>query len=304
MADAGTSAGVEAGTTGAGASAGGAPSAAGAPVTPASGGAPPSSPFDWATAGVESTDMALVTERGWKGPKEVIESYRNIESLVGKMTGGKTKDAVVFLPDSGDAEGWGRFYDRLGRPKSPSEYKITLPEGDTGSLANVVSPMFHKAGLSQAQVQAFTTEWNAHVNAARKTQDATHKAEADKQMAELKTEWGAGYDTNALLVERAAKSFGMTTDQLLALKTVMGQKGAMKFMHTIGSKIAVEDAGLIGGETPPGFRGMSPATAVGEINRLKVDKAFSQMFNSKDPKVRMEAREKMDRLTKVAYPAG
>jgi len=86
------------------------------------------------------------------------------------------------------------------------------------------------------------------------------------------------------------------------MKSVMGPKAAMEFLYHIGSKIAVEDTtvpGIIGQQ--PGF-GLSPEAAQAKIQELRTDKTFAQLFNSPDPKQRMEARQEMTRLHKLAYP--
>jgi len=82
----------------------------------------------------------------------------------------------------------------------------------------------------------------------------------------------------------------------------MGPKEAMQFMQKIGSKLGVEDAQFHDGAAPQGFNNMSPEQAQAEIKRLQNDKLFAQEFNSKDPRVKSEARQKMARLSVIAAP--
>jgi hypothetical protein len=93
----------------------------------------------------------------------------------------------------------------------------------------------------------------------------------------------------------------MKQDQFDAMKAAMGPKGAMEFLYNIGSRIAVED------KTVPGMSGnqqfgLTPEAAVAKIAALKGDRDFASLFNSKDAKQRMEARQEMDRLHKIAFP--
>jgi hypothetical protein len=53
------------------------------------------------------------------------------------------------------------------------DYKIPLPEGDTGEFAKVIAPIFHEAGLSQGQVQKIAEKHNAFI--AEQTKAATEK---------------------------------------------------------------------------------------------------------------------------------
>jgi hypothetical protein len=70
----------------------------------------------------------------------------------------------------------------MGRGLRPSrsteggnaDYKIPLPEGDTGEFAKVIAPIFHEAGLSQGQVQKIAEKHNAFI--AEQTKQATEAA--------------------------------------------------------------------------------------------------------------------------------
>ena len=127
--------------------------------------------------------------------------------------------------------------------------------------------------------------------------------ENEVQVSTLKAEWGDKYQSNSELVDRAAAVFGVTKDQLDALRVAMGPGAAMKFMHNIGSKIGTEGE-FITGDGQVGFKGMTPEQASNQIARNRADKTFSERFNSHDPKVRAEARAEMDRLHSIAYPVG
>ena len=257
--------------------------------------------FDWTKAGLDTDSMALVNDRQWKGVPDVLTSYRNLEKLIGVPP-----ERVIKLPSDKDpAESWGVVYDRLGRPKAATDYKIPLPEGDTGEFAKAIAPIFHEAGLSQAQVQKIAERHNALI--ADQTKKATEAAKAtqERELVELRAEWGADYDKHNDTVDRAAAAFGMTKEHAAALRQAMGPKAAMKFLHAIGSKIAVEGqfvAGEKGGGN--GFEGMTPQMAEAKIKANTKDRSFMERFNSADPVVRGDARREMERLHQAAYPGG
>ena len=255
--------------------------------------------FDWTKAGLDNDSMALVNDRQWKGVPDVLTSYRNLEKLVGVPP-----ERIIKLPGEKDpVDSWNAVYDRLGRPKAPTDYKIPLPEGDSGEFAKVIAPIFHEAGLSQGQVQKIAEKHNAFI--AEQTKQATEAAKTAHaaEMTQLQTEWGADYAKNNDVVDKAAESFGMTKEQVLALKQAMGPRAAMKFLHNIGSKIAVEGsfvAGDKGGGS--GFDAMNPQAALAKIEANRNDRTFVEKFNSKDPVVRGQARAEMERLHQIAYP--
>lgn len=273
--------------------------ASGQPPAAGSGSGDGAAAFDWSKQGLDNDSMALVNDRQWKGIPDVLSSYRNLEKL-----SGVPPDRIIKLPGANDpVESWGAVYDRLGRPKSAADYKIPLPEGDSGEFAKVIAPIFHAAGLSQGQVQQIAEKHNAFI--AEQTKQATEAAKTAHaaEMTQLQTEWGADYQKNNDVVDRAAESFGMTKDHILALKQAMGPSAAMKFLYNIGSKIAVEGsfvAGDKGGGS--GFDAMNSQMAIAKIEANRTDRTFVEKFNSKDPVVRGQARAEMERLHQIAYP--
>jgi hypothetical protein len=83
----------------------------------------------------------------------------------------------------------------------------------------------------------------------------------------------------------------MTKEHAAALKQAMGPKAAMKFLHAIGSKIAVEGQFVAGDKGGGGgFETMNPQMAEAKIEANMKDRSFMERFNSADPVVRGQAR--------------
>lgn len=286
---------------GAAADAGAAPAGAPASAAPAGvngqPGAAQADAFNWQTLGLDPEASTLVTERQWKHPNDVIKSYRNLEKLTGVPA-----DQIIKLPKGDDPKAWNEVYTRLGRPATAAEYKLPIPEGQDGAFAKTAADWFHEAGVTQAGATRLATKWNEFQAAQQKAQTEQVAARDAEQVNALKSEWGANYDRLAGQVDKAAETFGMKPEQLAALKQVMGPKEAMQFLQKIGSKLGVEDNQFHDGAAPQGFNNMSPEQAQAEITRLQHDKLFAQEFNSKDPRVKSEARQKMARLSVIAAP--
>jgi hypothetical protein len=243
--------------------------------------------------------LNLVTERGWKSPDDVMKSYRNLETATGVPP-----ERLIKLPaprDAGDPKAWDAIYTKLGRPETADKYLLPVPDGDKGELVAAMKPILHKAGLSQSQATVLATEWNAMTQAAAKAAQTATEAKNLSEVTALKQAWGTDFNSRSALVDRAAETFGMKQDQLDAMKAAMGPKGAMEFLYNIGSRIAVEDT-TVPGITGQNQFGLTPEAAVAKIASLKSDRDFASLFNSKDAKQRMEARQEMDRLHKIAYP--
>lgn len=286
---------VEGDPGGGGAPAGGAPASGGDP----GGGGTAVQNFDWGkTGGVDAAGLAVVQERQWKTPNDLLSSYRNLEKLTGVPA-----NQLVKLPKGNDPGEWNEVYNKMGRPKAPEGYNLPIPEGDKGEFAKVASKWFHEAGLSEAQGRKLAEIWNGHIKTTSDAETTRMTEQTTIEITALKKAWGNEYQSRSAIVDRAGTAFGMTNDQLEALKIAMGPKAAMEFMFNIGSKIAVEDANLIGAGSNNGkFTAMTPEVAKAEILRLKKDRSFSQQMVSGDPKVKSEAQDKLNRLHQIAFP--
>ncbi|MDZ4345715.1 MAG: hypothetical protein U1E51_25150 [Candidatus Binatia bacterium] len=260
-------------------------------AAPPVGGTPPAA-FDWNTGVTDEGVRGWVTSKGFKDVTALATSALNQEKLLGVPA-----DQIVRLPKDDTPEAWAPVYDRLGRPKAPADYGLPVPEGDKGEFAATAAKWFHDAGLSARQARVVAEKWNEHVTGETKAQRDAMTARETEEGAALKTAWGANFDANAKLVDKAAATFGMTPEQLIALKTVMGPSAAMKFVHAIGSKLGVEGEFVIG-EGRPGATANTPEGAIAQIAALKNDRAFITRFAAGDG----DARAQMKRLHAIAYP--
>lgn len=288
------------GGAGAGAGDGGA-GGTGTPAAPASGeGAAPAA-FDWKSFNLDPATQNVVDAHQWKDIPSMVNSYSNLQKVMGIK--GSHPDRVVVLPKDGDPpEAWNDVFTKLGRPAKAEEYELPVPEGQPKELANKASQWFHKLGIPKGAAVKLAEQFNAYGLEMSTAQQAQVIEAHNKQVADLKAEWGANYDSNTLLVDKAAQTFGMGEKELSALKQVMGPGAAMKFLHNIGSKLGAEGR-FVEGQGGSSDPVMSPAQAQAEIGRLLKDKSFVQQWNStSDPKARQDARALMSKLQQTARP--
>lgn len=126
----------------------------------------------------------------------------------------KSHDSRIPLPGpDADEKSWNEIYDKLGRPKAPTEYKFNHIAG-APPLADVevearenFRGVAHKLGLTQKQIDGLT-QWN---DTFRKTQyeayETAPKYAAQKTMESLKSEWGPDTDMNLNLYRTAVKQY-------------------------------------------------------------------------------------------------
>ena len=216
-------------------------------------------------------------------PESIAQKAWHLEKVLGADKAGR---AVIWPKDDADTEGWSQIHAKLGRPAKPEEYELVVPEGDNGDFAKTVAPVLHKLGITKAQAKGLSEFLNEHGSAQQRAQAEKAASEGKAADLELRGAWGAAYEKNAEMVERAAAKFGMTSEQLLALRQAMGPKNAMEFMHKIGATL-VEDS-FVGGDGVRSNGAMTPAAAKQRLEELKGDTAWLDKLLAGDTKVRAE----------------
>lgn len=222
--------------------------------------------------------------KGWKDPGAAIDSYRNLEKLRGVP-----ENELVRLPKEDDADAWNQVYARLGRPESPDLYELPVPEGDDGEFAKMAADWMHKAGLSKSQAQQLTQMNNEFIQSQVKEYQDNLAVQQDRELSELKSEWGAAYDQNIEIARRGAQQFGIDPDMMSKIEEAIGTKQLMSLFHGIGSKVGEHK--MVRGESE-NFK-LSPAAAQERINQLKQDKEWVGRYLNGGAK----EREEMSRLS-------
>lgn len=241
-------------------------------VPPATPPAAAPTPSDW-TTGLNDDMKGYVQNKGFKDPVSVLESYRNYEKLMGVP-----QDRLLKLPEKAeDAEGWKGIYNRLGRPEKAEDYKVAAPEGASEEYSKWAKGTFHELNLTRAQGEALSNKWNEFSSNAIKAQEAAQVAESEKQLADLKREWGSDYDQKAKSAKLAAAKFGLDEKTIDQLEIVSGYGGIMKFLHAVGSTIG-EDQFVSGKGVTSGK--MSAEGAKNRIKELSSDREFYSRLQS------------------------
>jgi hypothetical protein len=231
--------------------------------------------------------------KGWQSPVDAIQSYSNLEKLMGADKAGR---GVVLPKDDAPAEEWGKLYDKLGRPKSPDEYKLPIPDGDTGEFAKVAASKFHELGITAKQAESLAEWWNANSQQMQQGQLAAIAQNSEAEMQALQGEWGKEFDANIESARRATRQFGVEAQTLEKIENAIGTKEMLKLFSSIGKGLG-EDSYVDGGKS--GGFGMSPEAARVRIGQLKADSEWSSKYLSGNA----DAKAELERLMKSAYPS-
>lgn len=263
-------------------------SAAGAATTQAA------ATTDW-TSGFNDDLKGFVQNKGFKDPASVLDSYRNLEKLMGTP-----KERLLRLPENmDDATAMGEIYTRLGRPQTAEDYKIEVPKDGDASFAKWAQGTFHELGLTTKQATALVNKWNEFAVNHQNGMTEKSATEMQAQHDGLKREWGAAFDQNIAVAKRAAAEFGISADVIDKMESAMGFTQVMKLMHTIGAKLG-EGEFVTNGNRGAAFNGaLTPDQARNKINTLRQDNEFIKRYTNGDA----SAKAEMERLHAMAYPS-
>jgi hypothetical protein len=139
----------------------------------------------------------------------LAKSYIHSQRLVGS-------DKIPVPNKHATDEDWNAVYEKLGRPKTPGEYKYDIPENanvDKASLNNF-SDQAHKLGLLPTQANGMVKFYNEMVSQGIKDADTKALVSRENSTKEMKQEWGQAYDSKLSKAATLAKS--IVDKQLLA----------------------------------------------------------------------------------------
>lgn len=257
-------------------------------VTPSGATPPAAAPTqDWYSS--FNDDMkGYVQNKGFKDPAAVVDSYRNLEKLMGAP-----KERLLKLPEKDDSPEWNDIYSKLGKPSKPEEYNFKLGNESDFKWAQQA---FHEAGLTAKQAAALAEKWTGYQESSMKGQQEQFNQKIEQETVGLKKEWGMAYDKNIEQAKRAVSALGVPGEAIDALEKSIGFSAVMKMMHGLGSKLG-EDS-FVSGQNKQNFGAMTPESAQNRITSLRGDPAFVQKYVAGD----VSAREEMEKLHRWAYP--
>lgn len=234
----------------------------------------------------------FVELKGWGGPDDVIQSYANLEKLVGADRAGRT---VVLPKGDDDADGWKAFHAKLGVPEAPDKYGLAIPEGSDPAFATRAAEAFHKAGLTPKQAKALEAFWSGEVQGIQTTTQeqqakaqAEFEAKASEAITALQKEWGDKYAAreqgarNAALL--AAGKIGLDQSKVEALEKAWGTAETLKVFDWIASMMAPDR--VEGGK--PINTAMTPDAARERLKQLMDDRDWLTRWANGDTSARAE----------------
>jgi len=247
-------------------------------------------PSPW-NAGFDEDTNAYVSNKGWQGVPDILNSYRNLE----KFAGG-SKNLLELPGADADATALDAFYNKLGRPESPDKYGLKVPDGGDAELSEWFKQNAHKTGLTDKQAATLFDAWNEMTSTRMQAMQQEAQASSEREIADLQKEWGQGYEAQIDSGKRAVAALGYDAEKLNALESKMGTAEMLKLFAAVGSKMG-EDSFADGNRSGNTTFGLTPAAAKQQIADLKMDKNFMGEYLSGNK----DAVAKMQRLMGFAH---
>lgn len=263
------------------------------PETPVAPAAPAAPAGDW-TTGFSDEVKGYVQNKGFKDTPSVIDSYRNLEKLMGVP-----QERLLKLPEKDDDPTWGSIYDRLGRPKEAKDYQLEIPaENGDEKFSEAAKGWFHELGLTKKQGETLTKKWNEFASGGVNAQKEAMASMVKEQDTNLRKEWGAAYEKNMDISSSVMNKFGISNEMGAKIGAALPpdlRVQLVKAFAQVGTGLG-EDNFVRGNGAPGGS--MTPAQAMDKIAALKGDNDFISRYVSGGVKEQAE----MVRLLNLAHP--
>lgn len=246
---------------------------------------------DWAKDFSPAAQNVIAAKK-WEKPEQAVESYANLEKLLG---GDK-----IALPKDADDPAWSGVWKKLGALDKPEEYAGLVkpvegaPELDEG-FVGAMSTLAQKANLTPAQWKTMVEGYQA-LSAAAASEEGGAEAEAqaalERDVTALRAKLGKDYDAYIADAQRAGLAVKMTPEESAAMVEAFGFARATEIMNGLGSKFGKE-AGFIEGKGPQGQ--MTPEMARARISELGNDPVWRKSYLEGDSgkKAEMESLQKI-----------
>ena len=205
----------------------------------------------------------FVANKGWKSGDDAIGSVKSLETLLGADRAGRT---VVLPKDDKDVEGIKAYNSKIGVPESADKYELPVPDGDSGEFAKQAASWLHAAGVPKAAGQKLAGQWNEFVKKSIADGQAAIKTEMDKQLGDLKGEWGEKFDANAEVARRFMTASGWSEAKVKLYEETFGTADMLKTFNGLGAKMG-EHSFVKGADSGGGA--LNPAQAKEKLDELR-----------------------------------
>lgn len=239
--------------------------------------------------------------RGWDASDArtaalgAIKAHREAEKLIGVPA-----DKIIRVPkDAADAAAWADVRTKLGVPKEAKEYDFTNVKFKDGSalddaFTQTISRALLDANVAKDKAPSVAQAIVKFMEDAETTDTGEAAAKLALEKDTLQANWGNKFNANMIVAQNAAKTLGVTPEQVAALEQVIGYASVMEMFRNIGARTG-EDTFVRSSSPHSGGGPMTREEATATLAERKNDKAWVQKFENGDA----AALREFDNLTRM-----
>ena len=269
--------------------------------------------LDPTTAGFAGDNAAAefrgyLANRGWDKSDVKTAALGAIKAhLAAEKHIGAPADQLIRLPkDANDAAGLANMRARLGVPADEKGYDFSAVKFKDGkgldpNFSTRVAKALIEANVSKDRAPTVAQAVVQHMEEADATEAAETAAKLAQEKQTLQANWGAKYQANMLLAQRAFEALGgkeKAGAMIEALEKIAGYDRTMDFMRGIGANMKedgfVQSIMSVHGDGP-----MTRDQAAETMRQRMTDQVWTAKLSSGDTATRRE----FDNLTRMMQPA-
>lgn len=233
----------------------------------------------------------FVGKKGWKDASSLVNSYRELE----KMIGG---EKIPVPKDANDKAAWDVVLKRLGRPDAADGYGISKREGADPEFAKFAEGMFHEIGLPVHMAQAIADKFAEYGSKAQAAQEERFSQSVAADLEHLKSMdgWGPAYEAKSAAVHAALDAFKIPPETFSTIERALGTKATANLFATIGEKMGEAKQVTPEGSRSTADKFLTPALALEKIRVLKSDRDWTAKYMAGN----LSAVQELAQLQKIA----
>lgn len=235
-----------------------------------------------------------------KTPEGFVKYQKERDTLIGRK-------GVILPTEKSTPEEYEKFYNEIGRPAKPEEYKLSdikelhpsiqvTPESKTA-----YQMIAHKYGLTNKQADGLNQFLMDVVNRSAMEQDRREQEATKNAETAMRKEWGDKYDSNLKMVTKNILKLGgqETLDAMGGEKGLGNNPLFIKMLGNVFSMISEDQMGKFKAINDNGSGNETKEQALSKIKEMNNDMKHA-IWNERDPN-HEEAINERNRLYQIAY---
>lgn len=269
------------------------PGAAGGAGGAGAGGAPndpaKSTPTDWRTS-LPKELQEDATLKKFTSVHALAGAYVNAQKLIGA-------DKIAIPTEHTSAEEFRGVLNKLGLPEKVDDYKLEFKEKSIGTdFTKKFTAKAHEIGILPKQAQALADWYGEVADAEMVNAQNFSKQQFEQTVADLKKEWGNGYNLNVGRANKVLLEYGgKELVQAFNEQGLGANKSVLQLLAKLGEHLYKEPKHLGGGES--GVGDMTPKELDAAMAKLRSEPAF---YDRNHPRHKIVVEE-MDGLAKQRW---